>query len=136
MVGSFSGDIELEQIDDDWSIIKVDNIGVLIENFCTSSNHTLLGYDHIHDYKSDLTLPLYFLFQMNKALREIHKGVYTRRSDISTWTIDVDAKETVTELTTKSGLMLGLGEERHEIISVMQAIRDAGCVPFLRLDRT
>jgi lipoic acid synthetase len=38
-----------------------------------------------------------------------------------------NAKETVNELTTKSGLMLGLGEEWHEIISVMQAIRDAGC---------
>ena len=38
-----------------------------------------------------------------------------------------DAKETVNELTTKSGLMLGLGEEWDEIISVMQAIRDAGC---------
>ena len=36
-------------------------------------------------------------------------------------------QETVHELTTKSGLMLGLGEEWHEIISVMQAIRDAGC---------
>ena len=36
-------------------------------------------------------------------------------------------QETVNELTTKSGLMLGLGEEWHEIISVMQAIRDAGC---------
>ncbi len=30
-------------------------------------------------------------------------------------------------VTTKSGLMLGLGEEWHEIISVMQAMRDAGC---------
>ncbi len=40
-----------------------------------------------------------------------------------------DAKETITvhEVTTKSGLMLGLGEEWHEIISVMQAIRDVGC---------
>jgi len=35
--------------------------------------------------------------------------------------------ETVHELTTKSGLILGLGEEWDEIISVMQAIRDAGC---------
>ena len=38
-----------------------------------------------------------------------------------------NAKETVHELTTKSGLILGLGEEWDEIISVMQAIRDAGC---------
>ena len=38
-----------------------------------------------------------------------------------------NAKETVNELTTKSGLMLGLGEEWNEIISVMQAIRDVGC---------
>ena len=38
-----------------------------------------------------------------------------------------NAKEIVNELTTKSGLMLGLGEEWDEIISVMQAIRDAGC---------
>jgi len=38
-----------------------------------------------------------------------------------------NAKETVNELTTKSGLMLGLGEEWDEIISVMQAIRDVGC---------
>lgn len=30
-------------------------------------------------------------------------------------------------LTTKSGLMLGLGERWDEIIDVMQAIRDAGC---------
>ncbi|MDO8141293.1 MAG: lipoyl synthase [Candidatus Brocadiales bacterium] len=37
------------------------------------------------------------------------------------------AKETVNELTTKSGLMLGLGEEWHEIISTMQDIRDMGC---------
>ena len=39
------------------------------------------------------------------------------------------AKETITlhEVTTKSGLMLGLGEEWDEIISVMQAIRDVGC---------
>ena len=36
-------------------------------------------------------------------------------------------QETVHEVTTKSGLMLGLGEEWDEIISVMQAIRDAGC---------
>lgn len=38
-----------------------------------------------------------------------------------------NAKETVNELTTKSGLILGLGEEWNEIISVMQAIRDVGC---------
>lgn len=38
-----------------------------------------------------------------------------------------NAKETVNELTTKSGLMLGLGEEWNEIISAMQAIRDVGC---------
>ena len=38
-----------------------------------------------------------------------------------------NAKEIVNELTTKSGLMLGLGEEWNEIISVMQAIRNAGC---------
>ena len=37
------------------------------------------------------------------------------------------AKETVNELTTKSGLMLGLGEEWNEIISTMQDIRDVGC---------
>src|SRR3989339_601048 len=37
------------------------------------------------------------------------------------------AKETIHGVTTKSGLMLGLGEEWNEIISVMQAIRDAGC---------
>jgi len=38
-----------------------------------------------------------------------------------------NAKETVNELTTKSGLMLGLGEEWDEIISVMQDIRNVGC---------
>ena len=38
-----------------------------------------------------------------------------------------NAEETVNELTTKSGLMLGLGEEWDEIISVMQAIRNTGC---------
>ena len=37
------------------------------------------------------------------------------------------AKEMVNGLTVKSGLMLGLGEEWDEIISVMQAIRDVGC---------
>ena len=37
------------------------------------------------------------------------------------------AKEMINGVTTKSGLMLGLGEEWDEIISVMQAIRDAGC---------
>jgi len=36
-------------------------------------------------------------------------------------------QETVHEVTTKSGLMLGLGEGWGEIISIMQAIRDAGC---------
>ncbi len=36
-------------------------------------------------------------------------------------------QETVHEVTTKSGLMLGLGEEWDEIISVMEAVRDAGC---------
>ena len=36
-------------------------------------------------------------------------------------------QETVHDVTTKSGLMLGLGEEWDEIISVMQAIRDVGC---------
>ena len=38
-----------------------------------------------------------------------------------------NAKEKVNGLTLKSGLMLGLGEEWDEIISVMQAIRDVGC---------
>jgi len=38
-----------------------------------------------------------------------------------------NAGEKVNGLTLKSGLMLGLGEEWDEIISVMQAIRDAGC---------
>jgi len=37
------------------------------------------------------------------------------------------AKEAGDGLTTKSGLMLGLGEEWDEIIRTMQAIRDAGC---------
>ncbi len=37
------------------------------------------------------------------------------------------AKEAGDGLTTKSGLMLGLGESWDEIISTMQAIRDAGC---------
>lgn len=36
-------------------------------------------------------------------------------------------QETVHEVTTKSGLMLGLGEEWDEITSVMQDIRDVGC---------
>ncbi len=38
-----------------------------------------------------------------------------------------NAGEKVNGLTLKSGLMVGLGEEWDEIISVMQAIRDAGC---------
>jgi len=37
------------------------------------------------------------------------------------------AKETAHEVMTKSGLMLGLGEEWHEIISTMQDIRNVGC---------
>lgn len=36
-------------------------------------------------------------------------------------------QETVHKVTTKSGLMLGLGEEWNEIISTMQNIRDVGC---------
>ncbi|HHT9147070.1 MAG TPA: lipoyl synthase [Candidatus Wunengus sp. YC61] len=38
-----------------------------------------------------------------------------------------NAGEKVNGLTLKSGLMVGLGEEWDEIISVMQAIRDVGC---------
>ena len=38
-----------------------------------------------------------------------------------------NAGEKVNGLTLKSGLMLGLGEEWDEIISVMQDIRDVGC---------
>ncbi len=38
-----------------------------------------------------------------------------------------NAREKLAFLTTKSGLMLGLGEEWDEIIDVMQAIRNAGC---------
>ena len=39
----------------------------------------------------------------------------------------MNAGEMVNGLTLKSGLMVGLGEEWNEIISVMQAIRDVGC---------
>ena len=38
-----------------------------------------------------------------------------------------NAREKNTFLTTKSGLIVGLGEEWDEIIDVMQNIRDAGC---------
>jgi lipoic acid synthetase len=38
-----------------------------------------------------------------------------------------NASEWGSRVTVKSGLMLGLGEEWNEIISAMQAIRDAGC---------
>ena len=37
------------------------------------------------------------------------------------------AKEINPELTTKSGLILGMGEEYHEIIDVMKDLRTAGC---------
>lgn len=37
------------------------------------------------------------------------------------------AREINPELTTKSGLILGLGEEYHEIIDVMKDLRTAGC---------
>ncbi len=36
-------------------------------------------------------------------------------------------KETTPEITSKSGLMLGLGEEIHEVIEVMQDLGDSGC---------
>lgn len=37
------------------------------------------------------------------------------------------AKEMVPEVLTKSGLMLGLGEEREEVIRVMHDLREVGC---------
>ena len=37
------------------------------------------------------------------------------------------AKESDPELTTKFGLILGMGEEHHEIIDVMSDLRDVGC---------
>lgn len=37
------------------------------------------------------------------------------------------AKENVPGLDTKSGLMVGLGESREEVIDVMRDLRDAGC---------
>jgi lipoic acid synthetase len=38
-----------------------------------------------------------------------------------------EAKEVDPELTTKSGLILGMGEEHDEIIDVMKDLRDVGC---------
>jgi lipoic acid synthetase len=38
-----------------------------------------------------------------------------------------EAKESGPELTTKSGLILGMGEEHREIIDVMSDLRDVGC---------
>ncbi len=38
-----------------------------------------------------------------------------------------EAKEIDPELTTKSGLILGMGEEHDEIIDVMKDLRDVGC---------
>ena len=38
-----------------------------------------------------------------------------------------EAKESDPELTTKSGLILGMDEEHHEIIDVMSDLRDVGC---------
>jgi len=38
-----------------------------------------------------------------------------------------EAKESDPELTTKSGLILGMGEEHREIIGVMSDLRDVGC---------
>ena len=38
-----------------------------------------------------------------------------------------EARENDPELTTKSGLILGMGEEHHEIIDVMSDLRDVGC---------
>lgn len=32
------------------------------------------------------------IFQMNKAFGEIQQGVYRNRTDVTGWTIDVDAK--------------------------------------------
>ena len=38
-----------------------------------------------------------------------------------------DAKESDPELTTKSGLILGIGEEHDEIVDVMSDLKDVGC---------
>lgn len=38
-----------------------------------------------------------------------------------------EAKESDPELTTKSGLILGMGEEHDEIVEVMSDLRDVGC---------
>ena len=39
----------------------------------------------------------------------------------------ITAKEISPDIRTKSGIMLGLGEEEQEVISVMQDLREAGC---------
>jgi lipoic acid synthetase len=40
------------------------------------------------------------------------------------------AKESAPDVLTKSGLMLGLGETRDEVVAVMRDLRDAGCDLF------
>lgn len=48
----FNGKVELEQIDDEWTIYEVTADGVIIRN--RRIGHTkLLGFDHIHQYTSD-----------------------------------------------------------------------------------
>lgn len=42
-------------------------------------------------------------------------------------TILLEAKAMMPDLITKSGIMLGLGEEGHEVESVIQDLREAGC---------
>lgn len=41
--------------------------------------------------------------------------------------LDVMRRETGTPMTTKSGMMLGLGEERHEVLAVMDDLRAVNC---------
>lgn len=48
----FSGSMELEQIDGDWLIEEVADVGIKIRNIATDHT-TKLGYDHIHHYTSN-----------------------------------------------------------------------------------
>ena len=48
----FNNSVELVQIDDDWIIEEVSDVGVKITNISTGHT-TRLGYDHIHHYDSN-----------------------------------------------------------------------------------
>ncbi len=48
----YNGDMELQRLDHDWIIERVDDAGVLVRNIRTK-HVTTLGYDHIHHFTTD-----------------------------------------------------------------------------------